>query len=584
MIKYDLSIIIPARNEEWLAKTVETLLENIEGNTEIIIIEDGQWSSPGIPQDPRVTVVFLPESIGQRAAINLGVKLSSAKYIMKLDAHCWVSKGFDRELMSNAPYEYTIVPRMYNLHVFNWVCRKCGNKWYQGPQPKHCMLDKSAGKVGRDENPDCDNTTEFDREVVWKPKKSPETDAMLFDTNLQFKYWSRYKRRQDPDINKVVPTMSCLGACFFMHRERFWETGGCDEGHGSWGQQGTEHAMKAWTGPGKDPNRGLYVNRKASFAHMFRTQDGFKFPYPMTNEQQEFARQYSQKIWKENAWPLATRDLNWVLEKFKPIPYWHDQEQQTEDLKAIEDELGIDIKPSNKEIIYYTCNTHLPEIDEACRRQLKKSAGNIPIISVSLNKSLDFGDTRLMIKGEKSPLMMHKQILAGLEVATADIIYLCESDVLYDPSHFDFIPPRDDVFYYNENTYKVDYETGQAVFYYTKQVSGLCAKRELLIEFYEKKIKQIESDGFNRHYEPGQKASNDGIFPRESGGKYGWERRMSQVCNVDIRHNANITKTKWSIDEFKDVRNAQGWTLVDEIPNWGKTKGRFKEFLAQVVA
>lgn len=25
-----------------------------------------------------------------------------------------------------------------------------------------------------------------------------------------------------------------------------------------------------------------------------------------------------------------------------------------------------------------------------------------------------------------------------------------------------------------------------------------------------------------------------------------------------------------------------GWKMVDEIPGWGKTKGRFQEFLAEV--
>ena len=38
----DLSILIPARNEMFLAKTIENILANIEGNTEVIAVLLGQ--------------------------------------------------------------------------------------------------------------------------------------------------------------------------------------------------------------------------------------------------------------------------------------------------------------------------------------------------------------------------------------------------------------------------------------------------------------------------------------------------------------------------------------------------------------
>ena len=43
----DLSVLIPARNEMFLTRTVENLLENIEGDTEVIAICDGYWPEPG---------------------------------------------------------------------------------------------------------------------------------------------------------------------------------------------------------------------------------------------------------------------------------------------------------------------------------------------------------------------------------------------------------------------------------------------------------------------------------------------------------------------------------------------------------
>ena len=80
---YDLSIIIPARGEEFLGRTIDDLLENIEGKTEIIAVLDGYRPDPPLEQiDPRVTIIYNPESIGQRAASNQAARLSKAKYLM----------------------------------------------------------------------------------------------------------------------------------------------------------------------------------------------------------------------------------------------------------------------------------------------------------------------------------------------------------------------------------------------------------------------------------------------------------------------------------------------------------------------
>ena len=124
---YDLSIIIPARNEEFLNRTIEGVLENKRGNTEIIVVLDGLWAVEPIPQHKDVTVIYLPKNIGQRAAMNMMVRISRAKYIMKLDAHCMVSEGFDQIMMDDMQDDWTMVPTMYNLHALDWVCKKCGN-------------------------------------------------------------------------------------------------------------------------------------------------------------------------------------------------------------------------------------------------------------------------------------------------------------------------------------------------------------------------------------------------------------------------------------------------------------------------
>jgi glycosyltransferase involved in cell wall biosynthesis len=148
----ELSILIPARNEMFLARTIQDILENIESDTEIIVALDGQWAEPPIPQNDRVNIIYVPESIGQRAATNLACKLSTAKYVMKVDAHCSFDKGFDRKMIEafkETGDNVTMVPTMRNLWAFDWKCYHCGWKKYQGPTPLKCEQCGKTDKIRR---------------------------------------------------------------------------------------------------------------------------------------------------------------------------------------------------------------------------------------------------------------------------------------------------------------------------------------------------------------------------------------------------------------------------------------------------
>ncbi len=296
----DLSILIPARNEMFLAKTIDNILSNIRGDTEIIAVCDGAWADPPIKDNPRVTLIYNVESIGQRAAINRATRLSKAKFIMKCDAHCAFDEGFDVKLIQECDYDWTVIPRMYNLHAFDWECKKCGNRVYQGPIPNKCEK--------------C-SVTEIERTMVWKPRLSRKTDFARFDKELHFQYWNQYQKR--PEANGDIADVMCsVGACWFMHRKRYWDIQGVDENHGSWGQMGVEIACKSWLSGGRQ-----VVNKKTWFSHLFRTQPGFGFPYPNPGIQK--AREYSRKLWMNGEWPLAKYKLPWLIDKFAPVPDWN---------------------------------------------------------------------------------------------------------------------------------------------------------------------------------------------------------------------------------------------------------------------
>jgi len=305
----ELSIIIPAREEVWLQRTIEDIFKNSEADTEVIAILDGYWPDPPLPDHPKVTVVHHTESIGQRAATNEGARISQAKYVMKADAHCAFGKGFDRILIEDCQYDWTMIPQLYNLHVFDWKCKKCGDRTYQGVKPESCK--KCQG-------------TEFEMVMVWKPRegKGPYV-SWRFDENMQFKQWRKHCRRPEAK-GEFVETLSFAGPCFFIHRDRYWELGGCDEGHGSWGQFGTEWACKTWLSGGK-----LITTRKTWFAHLFRTgnfkgsgYNGSSFPYNLPVKAQEYAKQYSRDLWLNDKWPGANYPLSWLVDKFKPVPGW----------------------------------------------------------------------------------------------------------------------------------------------------------------------------------------------------------------------------------------------------------------------
>lgn len=219
-------------------------------------------------------------------------------------------------------------------------------------------------------------------------------------------------------------------------------------------------------------------------------------------------------------------------------------------------------------LIYYTCNTHLPSIDEACRKQLKE-ATSLPIISVSLNEPLEFGDVEsIVMEGTRSPEMMHKQVLEGLRIAKSrgfKYAFLVESDVLYHPSHFEFRPKQDGVFYYNTNVWKYLYDDDK--FIWTddlQQVSACVADVDTLLAFYERRNKEIAEKGFDKHYEAGPKTGEVA------------ESWLSWFPNICIRHGQNITKTKKSPEDFKNPEYAKGWKEATEIPGWNNPQRLFK--------
>ena len=575
----DLSVIIPARNEIFLARTIEDIIANMRGDTEIIVILDGEKAVPSITDHPKVTIIEHSVSIGQRAASNEAVKISKAKYILKCDAHCAFDEGFDVKLMSDMHDDWTVVPTMKNLHVFDWVCKKCGDRRYQGTTPTEC--------------PKCDNKSDFERDIVWIAKDNPLSTSYCFDSEPHFQYFREFKSRPEGQ-GDLTETMSLQGSCFMLTRDKYWELNICDEEFGSWGSQGIEVACKTWLSGGR-----VVVNHKTWYAHMFRTKGGdFGFPYQISGRQTQHAKQYARELFFGNKWAKQKYPISWLIEKFWPVPGW--TEEQLILLKKGDNDIipyPQEITPAScltnrniipkevvrssvenypicstfidaptKGMLYYTDNQCDEKITNIVREQLLRISekNEIKIVSVSL-QPIDFGQN-IVLPLERSILTMFKQILTGLETLDTDIVYFCEHDVLYNEEHFTFIPPSKDKYYYNQNTWQVRLSDNYAVSWDCKKQSQLCGYREFLIRHYIERIRRIESEGFSRNmgFEPGTHHRDARVddFKAE-----GWR---SKIPNLDIRHGKNLTKSRWNQSEFRSQRNCRNWkeSYINCIEGW----------------
>jgi DNA-directed RNA polymerase subunit RPC12/RpoP len=592
-MKYHLSVLIPSRNEYYhdidlLYETVTNVLANTSPRTEIIAVLDGYWPKQPLPVNSRLTVIHHNQSIGQRAATNEAARVAQGEWVCKLDAHCAVGPDFDTRLLQDAQPHWTIVPGQFNLQVFEWKCKKCS--WTKDQSPKPLKCEKCGSRY-------------LKQVKIWKPRDGQEgrrrayTHSWRFDSNLDFQYWGGFTSDEKYCKKNGIPfrpeaqgqihdTMSLLGACWAMRRERYYEIQPCEESFGSWGDMGTEISCKTWLSRGE-----LKVNQNTWFAHFFRV-GGLGFPYP-DGGRKERAKARGKELWLKNLWPKQVYPLAWLIDRFAPVPDWNDDNPVTQQVKAAGEEFyrqpgqmtqaaAVVVKKPRKLALYYTCNSHDGMLELAARNNLKHATNGHEVGCVALQRT-DFGDWSIVLDRQKSGGTMHYQILAGLERSTADYVFLCESDVLYHPSHFEFTPPDNDTFYYNVNVWRVRYSDGHAVRTAgLQQVSGICASRQLLLAHYRKRVELIEQNGgvFDTKrmaYEPGTR------------GKFGDERVAnweSKYPNLDITgHGQTLTVPHFSIDSFRNKKYAEGWQETDEaLPGWPKIAGRVQEWLKELAS
>jgi len=208
----------------------------------------------------------------------------------------------------------------------------------------------------------------------------------------------------------------------------------------------------------------------------------------------------------------------------------------------------------HKEIIYYTDNRLDKRIMNHCQYQLLLSG--LPIVSSSLNSPIDFGRNKVYI-GKRGYLSLFKQIVDCLERSVGDVVFFCEHDVAYHPSHFEFTPEKDR-FYYNNHVWK--WNGVEAVKYDSRWLSQMCCNRKIALSHFVKKVEhEIKKDLNHNRSEPGTRGND--IHKTET-----WE---SPFPNIDLRHGKNLT----GVSRFKpeDFRGPvpKNFIKKDSVPSYG---------------
>lgn len=213
-------------------------------------------------------------------------------------------------------------------------------------------------------------------------------------------------------------------------------------------------------------------------------------------------------------------------------------------------------------IIYYTTN----ELDETITEMVRKRILEVglPIVSCSL-KPINFGKN-IVLDLKPGPITMVRQILAALEASESEYVFFCEHDVLYHRSHFEFTPPDKNIFYYNTNVWRWDYESAKVITYdHLRSLSGLCVFKDKALAHYRKRLATILENGFDKL--PGSNPSWARKMGYEPGKKTGEQicEWKSKLPNIDIRHRKTLTPIKMIMESFR--HKPTGWkeSTIDQI-------------------
>lgn len=259
------SVMITARNEPQLNRTIESLYKTAEGEIEVMVSLD---EPPEIAVDGRAIKSSHSSPVGRRRGFNIMAGAAKGEYLFILDAHCKMSQGWDIKLAESCPEKGIVVSCIQDMHEETWELRP--------GVYNHVYL-----------------TGEYEE-----------------------KWWSRKPV-------KAVEEMMCFTGCSWMiPKKYYWECGGYDESLGLYGWDGPEWACKVWMGD----NPGVVLLRSDVICgHVFGTNTGNKLYGAQLINRSEYIKYMSEKYGDKVAAlyakfpntpvPVAEQSVTKVVEK-----------------------------------------------------------------------------------------------------------------------------------------------------------------------------------------------------------------------------------------------------------------------------
>lgn len=278
------SVIIPSRNSPFVTKTIEDLLAKAEGDIEVIVNVDENWPER-LVDDKRVTYIHPGAPKKMRWGINACAALAHGKYLMKTDDHCMFAPGFDKVLAENHLEDNWVqIPRRYSLDAENWKINET-----RPFRDYHYLCYPLEGKA--------------------------------HDNGMHGVEWfARQRERADPKYD-IDDTMSLQGSCWFLTKNHYDNLlhGLSEVGYGTFSQESQEIGNKTWLGGGA-----LKVNKKTWYAHLHKGKQYGRMYHVDREENKSMidGTNWSAEYWMNNRWPDRIHDIDWLINKFWPVPTW----------------------------------------------------------------------------------------------------------------------------------------------------------------------------------------------------------------------------------------------------------------------
>lgn len=291
-----ISVIIPARQEPYINKTIESLYDNASEQIEVIVVLDGEKADI----DPRAKVILHPEPLGRRVSMNEAAAIARGEYLLHIDAHCSMTPEWDKKLSEFCLPDTIVVSLIANM----------------------------------DEN-------------TWKNKPNHTYTFVSLDENLIERWWGKYKRLRDCRITEE--TMALTGCGWMIRKDYYQKLGGCDEKLGQLGHLGPEWALKVWCSPPQvycDSGK-LLLRTDVFCGHVFGSK----------KIQRYNPQKISDADFRDRMYAKYGEKIEWLRKKFNP-PQW-DETQEITTVEKVEQVIKIR-KSDNTEDIIDICKEYFP--------------------------------------------------------------------------------------------------------------------------------------------------------------------------------------------------------------------------------